>query len=167
LLHFYIVKYSDVKEINIDYLNNFVLKKLKQLIFKESNYPTLLKLINKKVKKAKKENKNKIISMKNKLIQVDGAINKLTEELTNSNSKSISEKILQKEMEKAKLEKLIEEAENKTFDLYEMEDVVTIKKRFVKYMLKTDKPFCRAFIRSFVEQIVVTNNEIEVILKTQ
>lgn len=157
----------NVKEINIDYLNNFVLKKLKQIIFKESNYPTLLKLINKKVKKAKRENKNTIISLKNKLIQINGAIDKLTEELTNSNSKSVSEKILQKEKEKAKLERLLEKAENQTFDLYEIDDIPAIKKKFKKYLLKKDKPFCRAFIRSFVDKIVVTNDEIEVILKTE
>lgn len=154
------------KAVNINYLNDYVLTLLVDIIFDKKNYNSILNSINKKFAKYNNTNSEKIISIKNTLVQTDSSLNKLADSLLTNNSQTILNKITELEKKKDDLNKKLLKAENYTPAVITADDIDKVKQKFKKYILKNDLLICRKFINSFVEKIVIYRDYIEVILKT-
>jgi len=155
------------KAVNIDYLNDYVLTLLTDIIFDDNNYKSIMSSVNKKIAEAVIGNSNQIISIKNKLIQVDASLNKLTDSLLIANdSQAIIDKISELENKRLCLDEELNRLENYKPVAITADDVDTVKRKFKKYLLKNDLVLCRKFIREFVQEIVVYRESVEVVLKT-
>ena len=154
------------KAVNSRYLNDFVLDLLVDIIFAPKNYKRIIKAVNEKIDKNNSEFANKKKGIKNEIAQLNFAVNKITDALIQSdNIGGLTEKL--KDLEKKRIR-----LENKYKDYGKKEDKITkaelnkIKKKFKKYLSKKDLPVCRKLIRSFVDEIVVYNDRVEVVVKT-
>ena len=155
------------KDININYINYFVLDMLTNEIFSQKNYERMLSAFNAKYKKSFQDSKSEIISSKNELVQFDGKLNKLTDLLIESdNPQSLLDKIQKLETDKEKLLKKINNLESLTYIPVSGYDIDMARKYFKKYILKYDLPMFRKFIRTFVDRIDVYYDRAEVKLKT-
>ena len=156
----------DNKDINVKYINNFVLDILIDRIFTKTNTEIMLSAFNKKYDKLYEKNKNEIIKLKNKLVYIDSNINKLTDILTgNKNLSSVIDRIHKLEQDKDNLTKEIKYLTDYTYKAIDNTDINNAKKYFKKYLLKYDRLICRKFIRSFIDRIDVYNDRIEVTFK--
>lgn len=155
------------KDVNIDYLNDYVLTLLIDIIFDEKNYKSIMSSVNKKIAEAVISNSNQIISIKNKLVQIDFSLNKLTDSLLiANNSQAIIDKITELENKQKCLNEELNKLENYKPVAITPDDVDAVKRKFKKYLLKNDLVMCRKFIRGFVQEIIVYRDYIEVVLKT-
>lgn len=155
------------KAVNIDYLNDFVLDMLIDIIFYKKNYKNILKRLNKKLKKDNDKIKNVIISLKNELVQKNSVIEKMYNSLSEDSFIDVKlEAINRLEEEKEKLQNKINNYEQNKEQEFTFNDINEVKKKFKKFLLKKDLIICRKFIRSFVEVIYIYEDIIEVVLKT-
>ena len=155
------------KDVNMHYINDFVLTELRDIIFKPNRYNYILEALNRKVAKSRDNDKNRIIKIKNSITNNDTNINKLTDLLLKSdNSEAIIDKIRRLEADKAKLEGKLDELENNKYELFDNDDIDNVKRKFKSYMLKIDKPICRKLIRTFIDRIDVYHDRIEVTITT-
>lgn len=155
------------KAVNIDYLNDFVLTMLTDIVFNRNNYESIINRLNSKLMKNGKNNTRQIIIIKNKLVQIESALIKLTDYLINCHdSSAVTDKINSLEEEKEMLLRRLDNLENYTPALFTGNDLDNVKRAFKKYILKYDSVMCRKFIRSFVESIIIYEDKVEVVLKT-
>ena len=155
------------KDVNIDYLNDYVLTLLIDIIFDEKNYKSIMSSVNKKIAEAVISNSNQIISIKNKLVQIDASLNKLTDSLLiANNSQTIIDKITELESKQKCLNEELNKLENYKPVAVTPDDVNAVKRKFKKYLLKNDLVMCRKFIRDFVQEIIVYRDYTEVVLIT-
>ena len=154
------------KAVNIKYLNDFVLDLLINIIFDKKNYSRIMKALNEKIDKRNAISTDKKKSIRNEITQIDFAINKLTDALIQSNNlEMLTDKI--KELENKKIHLNNEyESYNSVAKKVNKDEINQVKKKFKKYLLKKDLPVCRKLIRSFVDEIVVYNDRVEITLKT-
>ncbi|MBO5408437.1 MAG: hypothetical protein J6A61_03405, partial [Clostridia bacterium] len=156
------------KALNIKYIDDFVVTKLMEIVFDKRNYTYILEALNRKIEKTAYDNKNKMIKVKNRLVQVETSLNKLTKALLEAeNLSAITSKIAEIEKEKEKFEKKIAELETYEPVFFKKNDIDDVKAKFKSYLLNKDLLVCRKFIRSYVDRIVVCDDCIEVILKTK
>ncbi len=155
------------KAVNIDYINDYVLKLLTDIIFDEKNYKSIQNAINKKLKKESKTIQYKKSEVKNKITQLDFQLLKLTDTLIKANDvQSIIDRIEALEDEKLALENEYEYYCSYVPKKVSSDDIEEVRKLFTKYLLKKDTPFCRKLIHSFVDRIVVYPDYFEVVVKT-
>lgn len=155
------------KAINLNYLDNYVIDLLTNIIFDEKNYKYIIKALNKKLNKAKSKNSTDIIRIKNELNQLDFSINKLTSALEKADSsEAIINKLIALEKKKMTLENKYDYYKNYKPKAVNSDDIDNTKKIFKEFMLKHDLPMCRKLIRSFVKEIVVYRDKVEVTIKT-
>ena len=148
-------------------MNDYVLTLLIDIIFDEKNYKSIMSSVNKKIAEAVISNSNQIISIKNKLVQIDASLNKLTDSLLiANNSQTIIDKITELESKQKCLNEELNKLENYKPVAVTPDDVDAVKRKFKKYLLKNDLVMCRKFIRGFVQEIIVYRDYIEVVLKT-
>ncbi len=155
------------KAVNIDYLNDFVLTMLTDIVFDCINYDSIIGRLNSKLWEESKNITRQKIIIKNKLVQVESALIKLTDYLIDCNdSSAVIKRINSLEEEKKMLIRRLEKLENYTPTQFTENDLDNVKKKFKIYLLKYDSVMCRKFIRSFVDSITIYDDKIEVILKT-
>ena len=154
------------KAVNIKYLNDFVLDLLIDIIFATQNYKRIIKAVNEKIDKTKGKSANKKKGIKNEITQLNIAINKLTEVLIKSdNIDGLTDKLKDLEKKRTRLENKYK-GYDKTEDKITKAELNKVKIKFKKYLLKKDLPVCRKLIRSFIDEIVVYNDKVEVVVKT-
>ena len=155
------------KDVNMYYINDYVLTLLEDIIFNSDRYDDILSALNCKLKKVNNRKKNSVIEIQNKITNNDAKIKKLTDLLVESvNSQAIVDKIKILEQEKTVLIRKLDEVENNKDKPFDNDDIDEVKNKFKAYMLKRDILICRKLIRTFVEKIVVYRDKIEVIIKT-
>lgn len=155
------------KAVNIKYLNDFVLDLLLDIIFDEKNYRRIMKALNEKIEKRNAMSVNKKKSIKNEITQLDIAINKLTDALIQSdNLESLTDKLKQLENKKIALNNKYEYYNNYKADSVTSDEIDKVKKLFKNYLLKKDLLVCRKLIRSFVDEIIVYHDRVEITIKT-
>lgn len=157
----------DNKDVNLKYINDFVLTQLRDIIFNSIRYDDILKVLNRKLAKNRDNNKNRIIKMKNDINNNAASIRKLTDLLVESdNSEAIIDKIKELEANKAVLESKLDELENNKDEPFDINDMDNVKQKFNAYLKKIDRPMCRKMIRAFIDRIDVYKDRIEVTIKT-
>lgn len=154
------------KAVNINYLNDFVLDLLTDIIFDSKNHKRIITAIDEKIYRINNKSSNKKKCIKNEITQLDFAINKLTDVIIQSdNIDGLTDKLKDLEKKRAHLENKYKDCDI-TEDKISKEELNKVKKKFKKYLLKKDLPVCRKLIRSFVDEIVVYNDRVEITLKT-
>lgn len=144
------------KTVNIDYLNDYVLTLLTDIIFDEKNYKSIIKALNKRIKKNSKNIKYKKIQLKNKITNIECQILKSDNNDTKTSLES----------EKAALENEYEYYCSYVLQEVSYDDIENVCKLFRKYLLKKDLPICRKLIHSFVDKIMVYPDYVEAVIKT-
>ncbi len=155
------------KALNIDYLNDFVLTMLTDIVFNRKNYENIINRLNSKLWKENNSITRQKIMIKNKLVQIESALIKLTDNLINcQDSSAVTEKINYLEEEREMLKLKLRKLENYTTTQFTENDLDRVKETFKKYLMKYDNVMCRKFIRSFVDKIIVYEDRVEIVLKT-
>ncbi len=143
-----------------------MLNLLIDIIFDKKNYSRILKALNEKIDKRNAISTDKKKSISNEITQLDFAINKITDALIQSDNLGLlTDKIKEYENRKIHLNKEYESYSNVAKKVTK-DDINQVNKKFKKYLLKKDLPVCRKLIRSFVDEIIVYNDRVEITLKT-
>lgn len=155
------------KDININYINNFVVDILSDEIFSPKNYNRILSILNTKYNNLRQNNKYEIIKLKNEILQIDFKLNKFIDILIEKDdSETLHLKIDNLEKEKEMLSKKISILQEKKYLPITEYDIDIAKNNFRYYVLNCDYPIFRTFIREFIYSIDVYDDRIEVIMKT-
>jgi len=159
-------KICPTKDIQTQYVDDFVLGKLQALLFNGKMTEHLLRLLNRAEYTTKADVKEKIATCQHELDKTKKQIKNLIDMIKKSGSnEEISKEMAQLSYEKKKLEVELENLKaSKPVRLYTERDIAMLKELFVDYLKQYDTVVTRMFLQDVVENITVGNEEIEVVL---
>lgn len=159
-------KACNCKEIRKEYIENYVLDELSEIIFNEDSIKVLLDKMN-------EHNKSKLASVNKQIKDCRKKLSKLDAEMENAlrlvtngsvSFDSMKDTIERLEEEKSYINSLINELEG-----YNNSDEITIEKldKLIKsskeFVLTKNIPECRKFIDSYIEKVIVGNENVMVV----
>lgn len=156
----------NAKEINMAYLENFVLDELQKNIFSFNRVNAIMKMIDSYTSELERTVQDNSQDIKKELEEVQNNQKNIVQAIEKGIceehfSKRLSEL---KEQEETLKVKLLTVNQPKSFKVTKKE-VMLLVNSFQRMRAENNFDELRKFIQNFVEEIVVTNNEIEVLLK--
>ena len=157
-------KVCDNKEIRKEYIEEYVLSELERRIFNDKAIPHLVEGINKNLQKKNKVEEEKKEVIINEIKEIDSQINNIVT--------AIASGFMQEEF-KVKMDELKNKKSELEFKLSELKsdeitqvvtenDVRSLLNNFSGYVISRNIPQCKKFIQSFVKEVVIYKEHIEV-----
>lgn len=155
------------KELRKEYIEEYVLKNLAEVVLNKDIVPSLVKQINAKVDEQKKRDEQDLASCTNRLDRTNKQIKKLTDAILQGvDPSTFKDKLNELQEEKQELELIISQVKatkdgDKLRYITELEVIMIIDK-VQEAVLTRNIPECKKFIRDFVKRVDVYNDHVEV-----
>jgi site-specific DNA recombinase len=158
----------DNKEINKLYIEEYVLRQLKLLVFNEKKIPSLIKRLDKKLIEKSKVQTEEISVLQKNLRKINLKIENIIKAIEDGVSQStFVERLNQLEEDKSQVNARIETLNNSiSVPAVTEDDVIFAIKRVRTFINKNNIPECKQFILDYVEKVVVFKESVELVLKT-
>ena len=155
------------KELRKEYIEEYVLKNLAEVVLNKDIVPSLVKQINEKVDEQRKRDEQDLAIYTNRLNELNKLLNKITNAILQGVDASIlADKMNGLQADKLELEGIINKVKStqvggKLRYITEAEAVKIIDK-VQEAVLTRNIPECKKFIRDFVKRVDVYNDHVEV-----
>lgn len=157
-------KVCDNKEIRKEYIEEYVLSELERKIFNYRAIPHLVEGINKNLQKKNKVEEEKKDVINKEMKEIDSQINNIVTAIA-SGFMQEEFKVKMDELKNRKSELEIKLSELKSDEITQVvteSDVRNLLNNFSSYVMSRDIPECKKFIQSFVKEVVIYKEHIEV-----
>ena len=154
------------KDIQIKYIDDFVLGYIHELFFSEKMKPVLLNLLNSAEHTLADDDKQKIHTYKHEINLKNKALRRLLNQVTAGCSDSeITAQLKKLSNEKKVLERKVDRVKKgKKRRVFTEKDFDTLRQMFIEYLITNDTVATRMFMQDVVEDIIIGNDEITVTL---
>ncbi len=159
-------EYCDCKEVRKEFVENYVLDELQELIFNEDTMAELTKMMNTYGKEKKISAKAELEILGKKLKEVEKELGKTLKLVTNGNVtfdtvKSIVENLEEKKgVVKREIEELESYLKTEVMTMAKLEELINETKGFI---LEKNIPECRKFIDSYIDNVIVSSDDVKVV----
>lgn len=157
-------KVCDNKEIRKEYIEEYVLSELERRIFNDKAIPHLVEGINKNLQKKNKVEEEKKEVINKEIKEIESQINNIVTAIA-SGFMQEEFKIKMEELKNRKSElefKLSELKSDEIIQVVTESDVRNLLNNFSGYVMSRNIPECKKFIQSFVKEVVIYKEHIEV-----
>ncbi len=157
----------DNKEVNRDYLDDFILSELKRVVFSERRIPALVRRLNEFQAKLRETNTQESVEVKREITKIDAQIQNILDAVANGmNHATLKERLSCLEEEKIGLEMRVKEIEFVQSRPYiDEETLKAVLHRYGNFIETRQIPECKKFVREFVDQVVIHKDHVDVKLK--
>lgn len=158
-------KVCDNKEIRKEYIEEYVLSELERKIFNDKAIQSLVDGINQNLQKRNKVDDEKKEVIAKELKQIDSQISNIVTAIA-SGFMQEEFKAKMDELKERKSELEFKQAQLKSDEITQIvteEDVRKLLNNFSGYVISRNIPECKKFIQSFVKEVVIYKEHIEVI----
>lgn len=157
-------KVCDNKEIRKEYIEKYVLSELERKIFNDKAIPHLVEGINKNLQKKNKFEEEKKDVIIREMEEIEAQINNIVTAIASGfMQEEFKVKMNELKSRKSELEfKLLELKSDEITQVVTERDVRILLNNFSSYVMSRNIPECKKFIQSFVKEVVIYKEHIEV-----
>lgn len=157
-------KVCDNKEIRKEYIEEYVLSELERTIFNDKAIPDLVEGINKNLEKKNKVEEEKKDVINKEIKEIESQINNIVIAIASGfMQEELKVKMDELKNRKSELElKLSELKSDEITQVVTESDVRSLLNNFSGYVMSRNIPECKKFIQSFVKEVVIYKEHIEV-----
>lgn len=158
-------KNCDNKELCKEYIEEYVLKNLAELVLNKNIVPSLVKQINEKVDEQRKRDEQDLAIYTSKLSSINKQIKKITDAILQGiDASAFADKMNELQADKLELEAVINKVKttqdgDKLRDITELEATKIIDK-VQEAVLTRNIPVCKKFIGDFVKRVDIYNDNV-------
>jgi len=153
-----------INEINKIYIENFVIRQIKSFIFCKSNMNNLIKALNKYSENQNINYDSQKRSYQKKISNYNYKINNIIKAVESGiNQPAFNDRVAEYTEKINYYKKMIEDIDNISVPVFSESDILLAKKKFIDKVLSNDST-ARDLIDSYVDKVIVGENDIEVIL---
>jgi site-specific DNA recombinase len=157
----------DNKEFNKLYIEEFVLRQLKKMVFNESKIPSLIKRLNKRLVEYSEVQAEELLNLKDNLRRINLKIERIINAIEDGMPQStLKERLSKLEEDKSHIIKRIDTLNHISSPKVTKKDVIFAIKRVRGFINKNNLPECKQLILDYVETVVVYKDRVELVLKT-
>lgn len=161
----------DNKALNRTHIEDFILSYLKLNLFEFMDYETISIMVNDLIKEHDKMSNGTLSAIKGKLKKISSSKDNLISALeTGTDVDLINKRLKALNQEENELNKTIKELEKNyvnQFPITTSKDIAKLEKKVYEFIKNNKLPVCKSFVNSFVEQVIVYPDRVDITLRAK